>query len=113
MCMRKFLIWTRARLSYGAVSSLCDSLSIDRPLQTGTDKTGTMSSARKPGQSGNPGRRPKIMAQIRDLARDHGTQAIERLVALMHSKDESVAVRAAEALLHRGHGRPIQGIGAQ
>ena len=68
------------------------------------------SSAWKPGQSGNPGGRPKVSAEIRDLARDHGAKAIERLVALMHSKNESVAVRAAEALLDRGYGRPVQGM---
>jgi hypothetical protein len=28
----------------------------------------------------------------------------------MHSKNESVAVRAAEALLDRGYGRPMQGM---
>jgi hypothetical protein len=44
------------------------------------------------------------------LARDHGAKAIERLVALMHSKNESVAVHAAEALLDRGYGRPMQGM---
>jgi hypothetical protein len=70
----------------------------------------TPSSAWRPGQSGNPGGRPKVSAEIRDLARDHGAQAIERLVALMHSKNENVAVRAAEALLDRGYGRPIQGV---
>jgi hypothetical protein len=41
------------------------------------------------GQSGNPGGGPKVMAEIRDLARDHGAQAIKR-----HSKNERVAVRA-------------------
>jgi hypothetical protein len=50
------------------------------------------------------------MAEIRNLARDHGAKAIERLVALMDSKNESVAVRAAEALLDRGYGRPVQGM---
>jgi hypothetical protein len=34
----------------------------------------------------------------------------ERLVAFMHSKNESVAFRAAKALLDRGHGRPMQGV---
>lgn len=43
----------------------------------------TASSVWKPGQSGNPGGRPKVAAEIRDLARDHGAKAIERLVALM------------------------------
>ena len=37
-------------------------------------------------------------------------RAIERLVALMHSRNESVAVRAAEALLDRGYGRPMHGM---
>ena len=70
----------------------------------------TPSSVWKPGQSGNPGGRPKVAAEIQAVARDHGREAIERLVALMHSKNESVAVRAAEALLDRGYGRPIQGM---
>jgi hypothetical protein len=70
----------------------------------------TPSSAWRPGQSGNPGGRPKVAAEIRELARDHGPKPIERLVALMHSENEIVAVRAAEALLDRGYGRPIQGM---
>jgi hypothetical protein len=37
-------------------------------------------------------------------------ESLERLVELMHSKNESVAVRAAEALLDRGYGRPMQGM---
>ena len=68
------------------------------------------STAWKPGQRGNPGGRPKVVAEIRELARQHGHEAIQRLVALMHSKNESVAVRAAEALLDRGYGRPLQGL---
>jgi Family of unknown function (DUF5681) len=68
------------------------------------------SSAWKRGQSGNPGGRPKVVAEIRELARQHGHEAIQRLVALMHSSNEGVAVRAAEALLDRGYGRPLQGL---
>lgn len=67
-------------------------------------------SAWKPGQSGNHGSRPKAVAEIRDLAREHDQKAIERLVELLDSKNESVALRAAEALLARGYGRPVQGI---
>ena len=63
----------------------------------------------KPGQSGNPGGRPKVVAEIRDLARAHGVAAIERLAALLKSSNESVALRAAEALLDRGYGRAVQG----
>jgi hypothetical protein len=68
------------------------------------------SSAWKPGQSGNPGGRPKVVAEIRELARQHGYDAIRRLVDLMGSKNENVAVRACEALLDRGYGRPLQGL---
>jgi len=57
-----------------------------------------------------PGRSTEGFSGDSGLARDHGAQAIERLVALMHSKNESVAVRAAEALLDRGYGRPVQGM---
>jgi hypothetical protein len=85
-------------------------MNVGRTLITHSGGRKTPSSAWKPGQGGNPGGRPKVSAQIRDLARDHGAQAIERLVILMHSKNESVAVRAAEALLDRGYGRPMQGI---
>ncbi len=73
----------------------------------------TPSSVWKPGQSGNPGGRPKVAAEIQAVARDHGREAIERLVALMGSKNESVAVRAAEALLDRGYGRPVQELSGQ
>lgn len=81
-------------------------MSENRPIQTG--KRLPPRSAWGPGQSGNPGGRPKIAAEVRDLAREHGGKAIERLVALMHSKNESVAVRAVEAILDRGYGRPRQ-----
>ena len=81
-------------------------MSENREKQTGKRKLPR--SAWGPGQSGNPGGRPKIAAEVRDLAREHGGKAIERLVALMHSKNESVAVRAVEAILDRGYGRPMQ-----
>ena len=40
----------------------------------------------KAGQSGKPGDRPKVVADIQHLAREHGPKAIERLVTLMDSK---------------------------
>ncbi len=70
----------------------------------------TPSSAWRPGQSGTPGNRPKVSAEIRNLACEHGPKAFEPLVALMHSQNASVAARAAEALLDRGYGRPTQGM---
>jgi hypothetical protein len=34
----------------------------------------------QPGQSGNPGGRPKTIGAVRDLAREHSPAAIEALV---------------------------------
>jgi hypothetical protein len=63
----------------------------------------------KKGQSGNPGGRPKRSSEVRDLARQHGREAIRKLVAIM--RDEKAPVReqrgAAEALLDRGYGRVV------
>lgn len=62
------------------------------------------------GRSGNPGGRPKLEGEIRELAQKHGRKALERLVKLMASKNERVAVVAAQAVLDRGYGKPPQGL---
>jgi hypothetical protein len=62
----------------------------------------------RPGQSGNPGGRVKVDVDVRALAREHGPLAFRRLVQLMQSDNEAVAVRAAEAVLDRAYGRPVQ-----
>ena len=64
----------------------------------------------KKGQSGNPGGRPKEVAEVRELAKNYGSVAIERLVALMASENERTAVAACEAILNRGYGRPAQSL---
>ena len=58
------------------------------------------------GKSGNPGGRPKEVAEVRELAKKHGPAAIERLVTLMDSENERTAVAACQALLDRGYGKP-------
>jgi hypothetical protein len=58
------------------------------------------------GKSGNPGGRPKDVAEVRGLAKQHGPAAIEKLVELMGSTNERTAVAACEAILNRGYGRP-------
>lgn len=63
-------------------------------------------SAWKPGQSGNPGGRPRVVADIQALARQHTEAAIRALVAALDSPRERVA--AAQALLDRGYGRAPQ-----
>jgi hypothetical protein len=60
------------------------------------------------GQSGNPGGRPRGYGELRDLARQHTTEAIEILLFIARNgKDEKARVSAANALLDRGWGKPI------
>ena len=59
-----------------------------------------------PGQSGNPGGRPKDEHRVGELARSYTLEAIETLVDLMrHGRDERVRGIAAQALLDRGWGK--------
>ena len=52
-----------------------------------------------PGQSGNPGGRPKDEHRVGELARSYTREAIETLVDLMrHGRDERVRGTAAQAL---------------
>lgn len=64
-----------------------------------------------PGQSGNPGGRPRDEHRVADLARGYTVEAIDTLVELMrHGKDERVRGTAAQALLDRAWGKPRQEI---
>jgi hypothetical protein len=62
----------------------------------------------KPGQSGNPGGRPKGWAEVNALARQHTAAAIEALVKSLG--DRRTRVQAAQALLDRGWGKPMQAV---
>ena len=66
----------------------------------------------KKGQSGNPGGRPKVVAEVKELARAHTGEAIETLVSIMTNPKSAPAARvsAANALLDRGYGKPPQHI---
>jgi hypothetical protein len=66
----------------------------------------------KKGQSGNPGGRPKVVAEVKELARAHTGEAIETLVSIMtnHKAAPAARVSAANALLDRGYGKPPQHI---
>lgn len=57
------------------------------------------------GQSGNPGGRPAVVAEVKRLARMHTGEAIDRLVELMRSDDDRVAFAAVREILDRGYGR--------
>jgi len=60
------------------------------------------------GQSGNPGGRPKVLADVRDAARAHSVTAISALVEIIENKRAPPAARvaAANSILDRGFGRP-------
>ena len=63
------------------------------------------------GQSGNPGGRPREIAEVKELARAHSEAAIEALVDVMQNSNSPAArVSAATAILDRGFGKPTQAI---
>lgn len=64
----------------------------------------------QPGQSGNPGGRPKENDEVKRLARKHSKDAIKRLAHWLHSDNPKASVSAAQALLDRGFGKPAQAI---
>jgi hypothetical protein len=68
------------------------------------------STAYKKGESGNPRGRPKVNAEVRDLARVHTAGAINTLASIMQNGTEpaSARVSAASILLDRGHGKAPQ-----
>jgi hypothetical protein len=62
-----------------------------------------------PGQSGNPGGRPKEVGHVRALAKKYTEEAIRTLAELMRTgKPDRARVAAAEALLDRAYGKPTQ-----
>ena len=60
--------------------------------------------------SPNPGGRPKALHSLQELGRQYTEQAIETLADIMNNGDAPASARlaAAEALLNRGWGKPIQ-----
>ena len=64
------------------------------------------------GQSGNPSGRPKIVAEIQELARANAQTAMQTLIEVMQDKAAPPAARisAANALLDRGYGKATQAV---
>lgn len=66
----------------------------------------------EPGKSGNPRGRPKIPAEVRELARALSVEAIETHAAIMRDVEAPPAARgaSANAILDRAWGKPAQAI---
>ena len=60
----------------------------------------------KKGQTGNPGGKTKLFAQVQRICREASPEAARRLIELMHSEDERVALMAADKVFERAWGRP-------
>lgn len=64
----------------------------------------------KPGQSGNPGGRPKGNDEVKALAREHTSAAIARLAFWMASDNAKASVSACVSLLDRAWGKAPQAV---
>jgi hypothetical protein len=60
----------------------------------------------KPGQSGNPGGRTPLFGECQAMAREASPEAMRRLIELIDSGDERVALMAADKVLERAWGKP-------
>jgi uncharacterized protein DUF5681 len=67
------------------------------------------------GQSGNPGGRPKAVAEVQELARQHTPDAIKTLAQIMRDPKAPPAARAmaSNSILDRAFGRPPQTVDAR
>jgi hypothetical protein len=87
----------------GAVSSL-SAATAERPKKA--VPPALTKHAFRPGQSGNPGGRTPLFGECQAIAREASPRAIERLVELVESADERVALMAADKVLERAWGKP-------
>lgn len=62
------------------------------------------------GQSGNPGGRPKEDAEVRELARQYSSEALNRLLDWMRADNPKASVSACQAILDRAYGKPGQAV---
>jgi hypothetical protein len=63
-----------------------------------------------PGVSGNLNGRPKGAGEIRELARQYVPAALTKIGELVGSADPRVALAAAQEILNRVYGKPLQSV---
>ena len=64
------------------------------------------------GKSGNPGGRPKAIVELKKLCQEATPKAIRKVIRLINSEDERVALAAAQTVIERGYGKPTQHVEA-
>ncbi len=65
----------------------------------------------KPGQSGNPGGRPKLNKEVTELALKEATDAFMRIVEIsIGGEDDRVRLQANQYIVDRAVGKPAQAI---
>lgn len=64
----------------------------------------------QPGQSGNPGGRPKLDPKLKEMAQAKTAEAFNVVVQCLNDDDMKIRLKAAEMILDRGYGRPPQAI---
>jgi len=62
------------------------------------------------GKSGNPTGRPKENAEIKALAQEKSVEAFNKIVSLLYSEDDKIALSAAKEIIDRGYGKAAQSI---
>ena len=108
------LLWVWPRSGLAEPKTLRDARAMPQSTDKGTKRARYPNNAAtrwKPGMpSPNPGGRPNVVREVRQLAQQYAPDAIRRLVTLLHSEDDRVCVAAAQALLDRALGKPEQAI---
>lgn len=66
----------------------------------------------KPGQSGNPGGKPKGLAEMQELCRGHTVECVQAILRVVRAKKTTSAaiVAGANSILDRGWGKATQPI---
>lgn len=62
------------------------------------------------GVSPNPGGRPKVPEDVKQLWREHTPEAVQKVVSIMRNKRvaPSIQLSAAQTIIERAYGRPSQ-----